>query len=79
MTAGTRRARPRPEANGGASLAGIRDPPKADPEEPRILRVRVPLRQHLALHDRRLRHGEGLSEAVTAALEAYLARRGRPA
>lgn len=52
--------------------ADIKRPPKPDPDTPRILRVRVPVRQHLALHKHRLLAGESLSALVTAALEEYL-------
>lgn len=51
-----------------------------DPEQPRVLKVRVPVRLHLRLHARRLARGESVSLLVNRAIEDYLtdwrARRG---
>lgn len=44
--------------------------PSSDP--PRALRVKLPLRQHLALHRLKLRTGRSMASVIESALDNYL-------
>jgi hypothetical protein len=53
--------------------------PRRDLDGVRVLKVKLPIAQHIQLHSMRVYRGEGISETVTAALQMYFERLREPA